>query len=149
MASQPLPRPDATGIPGGPAAPPGEPAPSGAPAPSGQSGAIALVSFGVVVGAIFALLALGHWWGFAIAIALMLAGVFALSRYVQRIAWTRRSPQRLRRGLQGMNEDLSITDDSHSELSPLDVPLDNPAHHELQQRLPARQREHLRELRHR
>ncbi|HUB74987.1 MAG TPA: hypothetical protein VL979_13265 [Solirubrobacteraceae bacterium] len=148
MAPERSPRTDATGVPGGPAAPPGQPAPTGAPAPSGQSGALAIISFGLLVGAIVAFLALGHWWGFAVAIALTLVGVLALSRYVERIAWTRRSPLHLRRGLRGMNEDLSVTDDSHAQLSPLDLPLDNPAHHELQQRLPLRQRERLRELRH-
>lgn len=74
---------------------------------------------------------LGGWWGFGIAIALMIVGVLALSRFVQRIAWTRKSPASLRQGFSGMNEDLSVTDDVHEEISAHDLPLDNPAHREL------------------
>ena len=84
---------------------------------------------------IIPLVLLGGWAGLAIAVALMVGGILVLTRYIQRIAWTRSSPQNLRRGLAGMNDDLATTDEPHEELSPADVPLDNPAHRELLHRL--------------
>ena len=78
---------------------------------------------------------LGGWVGLAIAVTIMIGGIFVLIRYVERIAWTHSFPKNLRRGLEGMGDDLAITDDAHDELSPSDLPLDNPAHRELLHRL--------------
>jgi hypothetical protein len=89
---------------------------------------------------IFALVLFGGWVAFGFAVALMIFGVFVLSRYVQRVAWTRQSRRRLRGGLGGMNEDLSITDDAHEDLSLHDLPLDSPMRHELAQRSGAARR---------
>ena len=75
---------------------------------------------------------IGGWVGFAIAVALTIFGVLLLSRYVQRIAWTSKSPERLRRGLAGMNEDFANSDDVHDEPSAHDIPPDNPLHRELE-----------------
>ena len=84
---------------------------------------------------IIALVLLGGWDGLAISATLTICGIFALTRYVQRVAWTRNSPKHLRRGLAGMNDDLALTDDAHDQLSPHDVPLDSPEHRELLYRL--------------
>lgn len=78
---------------------------------------------------------LGGWVGLAIAVTMMIGGIFVLTRHIQRIAWARSSAKNLRRGLAGMADDLAITDDAHDELSPSDLPLDNPAHRELLHRL--------------
>ncbi|HEX4466540.1 MAG TPA: hypothetical protein VH025_05095 [Solirubrobacteraceae bacterium] len=83
---------------------------------------------------IFALVLFGGWVAFGFAVALMIFGIFALGRYVQRIAWTRRSRRRLRGGRGAMNEDLSITDDAHEDLSLHDLPLDSPMRHDIAQR---------------
>jgi membrane protein implicated in regulation of membrane protease activity len=77
----------------------------------------------------------------AVAIALMLLALVALSRYVRRIAGTRRSPSsertrggerraERRRGAPGQTSD----GEAHRELSPHDVPEDNPARRELERR---------------
>lgn len=116
--------------------------PSGPPPldePAGPTGkaATGLLFGGLIMVAIviIPLALLGGWVGLVIAVTMMIGGIFVLTRYVQRIAWTRSSPKHLRRGLAGMNDDLAITDDPHEELSPADVPLDNPAHRELLHRL--------------
>ncbi len=116
--------------------------PTGPPAldePAGPTGkaATGLLLGGLIMVAIviIPLALLGGWVGLAIAVTMMIGGIFVLTRYVQRIAWTRSSPKHLRHGLAGMNDDLAITDDPHDELSPSDLPLDNPAHRELLHRL--------------
>jgi hypothetical protein len=86
---------------------------------------------------IIALVLFGGWVGFGFALALLLVGVYVLSRYVQRVAWTRSSPERLRGGLSGMNEDLAVSDDVHEELSAHDLPPDSPARHEIVERATA------------
>lgn len=108
---------------------------------SGSAGALAILGSAALVAAIVGMLALDSWWTFAIAILLLIAGVFALTRFVQALGWTPRSGRRIEGGLKGMHEDLSISDEVHDELSPHDVPPDNPAHHELEpaaERVPAR-----------
>ncbi|MCW3020132.1 MAG: hypothetical protein JWN10_2440 [Solirubrobacterales bacterium] len=108
------------------------------PGPSGVPFVLATAAiFGLAV-VIVVLLAIGGWVGFAVAIALMLIGVLALTRYVQRISWTRRSPREQRRGLTGMDDDLSHSDEAHETLSPVDLPHDNPARQELEERLSRR-----------
>lgn len=104
--------------------------------PTGQA-ATGLLLGGLIMVAlvIIPLALLGGWVGLAIAVTMMIGGIFALIRYVQRIAWTRSSPKHLRRGLAGMNHDLAITDEAHEEPSPADVPRDSPAHRELLHRL--------------
>jgi len=113
--------------------PSGPPPEQQAAGPSGVAAVAPFVGLFLLAIAIvlLALGLLGGWWGFGIAVALMIVGVLVLSRFVQRIAWTRKSPARLRQGLSGMNEDLSVTDDAHEEISAHDLPLDNPAHREL------------------
>lgn len=104
------------------------------PGPSGVPLMFAIVAMFVFVGVVFLLLGVVRGWvGLGVAIIVMLLGVFAVSRYVQRIAWTRSSPELLRRGLAGMNEDLANSDERHTELSPHDFPQDNPARRVLEQ----------------
>ncbi len=116
--------------------PPREPEaiPDEPPAPSGPSAVLPLAAFFVLVLVIVGLVALGGWVALGFAIALLVLGVIALTRYVQRISITRRSPERLSRGVSGMNEDLSVTDDAHTELSVHDVPLDNPERRTIEER---------------
>lgn len=111
------------------------------PGPSGVALAVATATiFGLAL-VIVLVLAIGGWGGFAAAIVLMLFGVLLLTRYVQRISWTRSSPEHLRRGLAGMNDDLAHSDDAHETLSPVDLPQDNPARQELEERLHERQQQ--------
>lgn len=105
------------------------------PGPSGVALVFATVAMFAFVGLAVGLVAIGGWAATAGALAVMVAGVFTLSRYIQRIAWTRSSPRQLRRGLSGMNEDLSLTDEGHEALSLHDLPLENPARRELEERL--------------
>lgn len=81
------------------------------------------------------LVLLGGWGGLAIAVTVMIGGLVVLTRYVQRVAWTRGSPRNLRRGREGMEDDPAATDDAHDQLSPNDVPLDSPGRRELLHRL--------------
>jgi hypothetical protein len=115
---------------------PDAPPPEGRqPGPSGVALALATATiFGLAL-VIVLVLAVGGWGGFAAAIVLMILGVLLLTRYVQRISWTRRSPEHLRRGVTGMNDDLAHSDDAHETLSPVDLPQDNPARQELEERL--------------
>lgn len=110
------------------------------PGPTGPAAVLPMAGFFVLALGIVGLLALGGWVAFAFAIGLLVVGVFALVRYVQRLAWTRKSRVHLRHGLSGMNEDLSVTDDAHTEVSPLDIPPDNPAHREVEDRLRGHER---------
>jgi hypothetical protein len=115
---------------------PGTPPPEDRqPGPSGVPFVLATAALFLLALVIVGLLALGGWVAFAAAILLLLLGLFGLSRYVQRIAWTRSSRVHLRRGLAGMNDDLSNTDDAHEDISPRDLPLDNPAHQEVEERI--------------
>jgi hypothetical protein len=90
--------------------------------------------FGGLALPILALVAIGTWLTDAIAIVLMLVGVFLLTRWVQRVAWTRSSRARTRRGPTGMNEDLAITGDVHEDISVHDLRPDNPARREVEHR---------------
>jgi hypothetical protein len=83
---------------------------------------------------ILALVAIGTWLTDAIAIALMLVGVFLLTRWVQRVSWTRSPRVPRRRGLSGINEDLAITEDAHEDISVHDLRPDNPARREVEHR---------------
>jgi hypothetical protein len=112
--------------------------PAGPPPLDAPAGPTGVAATGLLLGAlimvaivIIPLVLVGGWVGVAIAVTLMIGGIFVLTRYVQRIAWTRKSPRNLRRGLAGMNDDLAITDAEHAQLSPHDIPLDNPGHREL------------------
>jgi len=98
------------------------------PGPTGTGAVVGFALIMLLAFLIFLIVLFGGWVAFACGVALMLIGVFALTRYVQRIAWTRRSPQRLRDGLGGMNEDLAISDEAHEDLSPLDFPRGSPAY---------------------
>lgn len=103
--------------------------------PAGPTGeaATALLLGGLITVSlvIVPLVLLGGWSGLAIAVTLMIAGLFVLTRYVQKVAWTGGSPRNLRRGLAGMGDDLAVTDDARDQLSPNDVPLDSPRRREL------------------
>jgi hypothetical protein len=97
--------------------------------PSGQLGALAMASFGLVVLAIVGLLALDSWWTFGGAIALMLVGVVAMARFVQRLGWTGQSVEARDGVAPRESEARAAGDELHSELWELDLPLDHPAHH--------------------
>jgi len=79
--------------------------------------------------------AAGPWVALGVGLLLLVLGVLGLSRYVQRIAWTGSSRTHLRRGLSGMNVDMTVTDDAHEDISPEDLPPDSPTHHELERRI--------------
>jgi hypothetical protein len=104
------------------------------PGPSGIAAVLPLAGVMLLACVISALVLFGGWIAFGFAVALTIFGILALSRYVQRIAWTRQSRRRLRGGLGGMNEDLSITDDAHEEVSLHYLPLDSPMRHDIAQR---------------
>jgi len=128
--------------------PSGQPPEDAAAGPSGFAAVLpAATMFAFVIAiVVLALALLGGWVGFAIAVALMIAGVLIMSRYVERVAWTRRTPQRVREGMAGAERDLALTDEAHDEISVHDLPLDHPAHHELArlQRQSERRRSHAR-----
>jgi hypothetical protein len=106
----------------------------GTPGPTGISLTLAMSALFALALAIVGLVAIGTWLTDVIAVALTLAGLLAASRYVQRIAWTRRSGAHLRRGPAGMNDDLSNSDDVHEEISAHDLRPDNPARKEVEHR---------------
>ena len=81
------------------------------PGPSGLSLAFATVAMFAFVGVIFALLGTGGWVAVGAAIAVMVLGVVAVSRYVQWISLTRSSP-------------LPSSDEAQTGLSRHDFPLD-------------------------
>lgn len=93
--------------------------------------AIGLILLAVIV---IALVLFGGWVAFGFAVALTIGGILVLSRYVQRVAWTRRSPRNIRRGLTGMNEDFAITDEAHEDLSVHDLPPGSPGRKEVGRR---------------
>ncbi len=108
---------------------------SSVPPPSAIATAAPLGAVLLMVALILIALSLiGGWFGLVIAILLMLAGVFGLTRYVRRIAWTRNSSHQLQTELPGTNEDPSVTDEAHGQISLRDVPADGPAHRELHDR---------------
>jgi hypothetical protein len=115
--------------------PPEDPPPvDSTPGPTGIPLALAMSALFLLALVIVGLVAIGTWLTVAIAILLTLIGLFALTRFVQRIAWTRRSGAHLRRGLAGMNDDLSNSDDVHEDLSAHDLRPDKPARKEVEHR---------------
>ena len=100
--------------------------------PSGLGVVSATVGMFAFVGAIFVLLGIGGTSATGAAIAVMVLGVVVVSRYVERISWTRSSPTQLRRGPAGTKEGLSASDEAHDELSPYDFPRENPARQQLE-----------------
>ena len=72
------------------------------------------------------LVAVHTWFSVGGALLLMLIGAGILTRYVQRVSWTRGSAQMLDSGLTGALQDLSITEEAHDRISSHDLPLDNP-----------------------
>jgi len=102
-------------------------------APGSAATALPAGAFVVLVLVIVGLVLFGGWVAFGFAVALMVLGVFALTRFVQRLMRTPSSE--LDAGLSGMHRDLSITPEAHEDLSPHDIPLDSPAHRELEHRL--------------
>jgi hypothetical protein len=97
-----------------------------APGPGGGQLLIALIALFVIVLAIVGLVAIGGWVTLVVAVALMLAGVFGVTRYVQTISLTRQSGERVHSGPAGISEDLAVTDDSHAQISRHDIPLGEP-----------------------
>jgi hypothetical protein len=79
----------------------------------------------VVVLAIVGLVAIGGWVTLVIAVLMMLAGVFGVTRYVQTIALTRQSHGDAG-GASSVAEDLAVTDDAHSQISRHDIPVGEP-----------------------
>jgi len=118
---------------------PSQPVPAEGPAdPTGVVATGPIVAVLVLVGGIVACVALGGWPGFGGALALMVIGVLVVVRFMARLAWTRRSPERPRAALGAVTEDLAVAHDEASELSPVDVPPDMPLYRELmRRRLPA------------
>jgi Flp pilus assembly protein TadB len=96
------------------------------PGPGGGQLLVALIALFVIVLAIVGLVAIGGWVTLVIAVLMMLAGVFGVTRYVQTISLTRQSHERLNDGLSGMNEDLAVTDDAHTQISRHDIPQGEP-----------------------
>jgi hypothetical protein len=97
--------------------------------PSGQLGTLAMAAFGLIVLAIVGLLAVDSWWAFGGAIALMLVGVGAMARFVQRLGRTGQSVEAGDGVRPQESEARAAGDELHSELWELDLPLDHPAHH--------------------
>ncbi|HEX4482466.1 MAG TPA: hypothetical protein VH081_01660 [Solirubrobacteraceae bacterium] len=98
-----------------------------APGPGGGQLLIALIALFVIVLAIVGLVAIGGWVTLVVAVALMLVGVFGVTRYVQTIALTRQ-PGEQGEHAQGSHaiEDLAVTGDSHTQISRHDIPLGEP-----------------------
>jgi hypothetical protein len=90
---------------------------------------IAAVALLVVI--IVALVLFGDWFTFAIAIALMILGLFSVGRYVQRITRTRSAP---RPRAAATKERVAEADDPHEDLSPHDLPPGGYAHREVEHR---------------
>ncbi|HUN77556.1 MAG TPA: hypothetical protein VMU32_01410 [Solirubrobacteraceae bacterium] len=88
---------------------------------------------------ILAIAVIGGWVGLAIALVLLATGILGGARYIERITWTRDSPDLLRGGPWSMHEDLSITQDTPA-LEPWDLPQGSPTRHELAARRRARPR---------
>jgi hypothetical protein len=84
---------------------------------------------------IIGLVLFGGWVAFAFAFALMIAGVFGLTRYVQRVSWTRRPRKHSGRSLSEMSRDLAVTDDARRDVSPHDLPKGSPERLEAERRI--------------
>jgi predicted small integral membrane protein len=97
-----------------------------APEPGGGQMLVAIVALFLIVLAIVGLVALTAWVALVAAVLLMIVGVFAVTRYVQRISLTRRSGARLESELSGANRDLAVTDDAHTQISRHDIPVGEP-----------------------
>jgi hypothetical protein len=96
-----------------------------APGPGGGQLLVALIALFVIVLAIVGLVAIGGWVTLVIAVLMMLAGVFGVTRYVQTISLTRQSHEHAG-GASGIAEDLAVTDDAHSQISRHDIPVGEP-----------------------
>jgi hypothetical protein len=97
-----------------------------APGPGGGQLLIALIALFVIVLAIVGLVAIGGWVTLVIAVLMMLAGVFGVTRYVQTISLTRQSHEHGAGGASSVAEDLAVTDDAHSQISRHDIPVGEP-----------------------
>ncbi len=100
--------------------------------PSGLGVVSATVGMFAFVGAIFLLLGVGGTIATGAAIAVMVLGVVVVSRYVQRISFTRGSPTQRQRGPAGTDEERSGSDEAHEELCPYDFPRENHARRQLE-----------------
>jgi hypothetical protein len=90
-----------------------------APGPSGGQMLLALIGLFAFVLVIVGLVALGGWAALVAAVAVMIVGAFAVTRYVQTISSTATSGGR---GVSG----IAAADDTHSEISRHDIPLGEP-----------------------
>ncbi len=106
--------------------------PSLAPGPSGESFALATAAAVLLIALIVGLVLFGGWVAFGVALALMVVGVVAPARYVERISLTRRAAGQVRAApSMAAREALYLEDESHDELSADDVPLDSPVHRDV------------------
>jgi hypothetical protein len=96
-----------------------------APGPGGGQLLVALIALFVIVLAIVGLVAIGGWVTLVIAVLMMLAGVFGVTRYVQTISLTRQSHGH-EGGASSVADDLAVTDDAHSQISRHDIPQGEP-----------------------
>ena len=96
------------------------------PGPGGGQLLVALIALFVIVLAIVGLVAIGGWVTLVIAVALMLAGVFGVTRYVQTISITRQARGRDTGGAPGVARNLAVTDDAHAQISRHDIPVGEP-----------------------
>lgn len=86
----------------------------------------------MLIALIVGLVLFGGWAAFGVALALMVAGVVALARYVERISLTRSAGEQMRAASSlAAREALYLEDESHDELSADDVPLDSPVHRDV------------------
>jgi hypothetical protein len=90
-----------------------------APGPSGGQMLVALLGLFAFVLVIVGLVALGGWVALVAAVAVMIVGAFAVTRYVQTISSTATSGGR---GVSGIAE----ADDTHADISRHDIPVGEP-----------------------
>jgi hypothetical protein len=112
---------------------PGRGDPAAEEGPSGPSTTVAVAACAVLILLIAGLVLFGRSWAAdAVAIALTLGGVLALSRYLQILTPSGRA-EAPTPGLGGMNEDMAVSDEAHAQLSVHDLPQENPAHRALEE----------------
>jgi hypothetical protein len=90
-----------------------------APGPGGGQLLVALIALFAFVLVIVGLVALGGWVALVAAVAVMIVGAFAVTRYVQMISSTATSGGR---GVSG----IAAADDAHSQISRHDIPQGEP-----------------------
>lgn len=105
------------------------------PGPTGPRLTVAVIAMLAIILGVFGLLALGGGVTVVVSIVLMLAGLFGLVLYVYGVAQTRSSRVNLPRGLSGWEDDSSVTDDAHEDISPDDLPPGSPERRELMRRI--------------